>query len=70
VDGIERDLRGKANVLRLNAMDEVGGQLAARYGVRGVPTLILLDGSGKLVLQQAGMPQRDEINAAVDELLK
>jgi thioredoxin-related protein len=57
-------------VLRLNAMDEVGGQLAARYGVRGVPTLILLDGSGKLVLQQAGMPQRDEINAAVDELLK
>jgi len=57
-------------VLRLNAMDEVGGQLATRYGVRGVPTLILLDGSGKLVLQQAGMPQRDEINAAVDELLK
>lgn len=57
-------------MLRLNAMDEVGGQLATRYGVRGVPTLILLDGSGKLVLQQAGMPQRDEINAAVDELLK
>ena len=57
-------------MLRLNAMDEVGGQLATRYGVRGVPTLILLDGSGKLVLQQVGMPQRDEINAAVDELLK
>ncbi len=70
MDGLERDLKGKANVLRLNAMDEVGGQIAARYGVRGVPTFILLDGSGKLVLQQVGMPQRTEIEAAVTTLLE
>jgi hypothetical protein len=38
--------------------------------VRGVPTFILLDGSGKLVLQQVGMPQRAEIEAAVTTLLE
>jgi hypothetical protein len=70
VDGLERDLEGKATVLRLNAVDDVGGQLAARYGVRGVPTVVLLDGQGKVVLTQVGMPQRAEIEAAVEGLLE
>jgi thioredoxin-related protein len=69
VDGLERELEGRAQVLRLSVMDDVGGGLAMRYGVRGVPTFVLLDRAGEVVLQQAGMPDRDAIQATVTELL-
>jgi len=69
VDGLERDLQGKVQVLRLGVMDEVGGQLALRYGVRGVPTLVLLNGAGEVVLRQTGVLDRAEVIAAVEELL-
>ena len=68
MDGLERELEGQAQVLRLNAMDAVGGKLAMRYGVRGVPTFVLLNGAGEVVLKQVGMPERVEITAAVQEL--
>lgn len=68
VDGLKREMEGQAQVLRLNVMDGVGGQLAARYNVRGVPTFVLLDGDGQLVLVQVGMPNRAEILTAVEEL--
>ena len=68
VDGLERELEGQAQVLRLNVMDDVGGELAMRYGVRGVPAFVLLDGTGEVVLQQVGMPEREEIVAMVAEL--
>jgi thioredoxin-related protein len=70
VDGIERDLEGKAEVLRLGVMNGVGRELAARYGVRRLPTVVLLDGNGDLVLSQAGSPRRGEILAAVELLTK
>jgi len=65
VDGLERELENQAQVLRLNVMNSVGGELAMRYGVRGVPTFVLLDGVGKVMLTQVGMPDRAEIMAAV-----
>ncbi len=40
-----------------------------RYGVRGVPTLVLLDGVGEVVLTQVGLPDQEEIVAAVEEEL-
>ena len=70
MDGIERDLEGKAEVLRLGVMGGVGRELAVRYGVRRVPTLVLLDGNGDLVLTQAGSPRRGEIVAAIEELAR
>ena len=70
VDGLERDLQGQAQVLRLGVMDDVGGTLALRYGVRGVPTLVVLNGAGEVVLKQAGMLDRAEVVAAVEGLLE
>ena len=49
-------------------MDDTGGQLAARYGVRAVPTFVLLDEDGSQVLSHSGMPRRDDILQAVEEL--
>jgi thioredoxin-related protein len=68
VDGLEQDLQGRARVLRLSVMDDVGGELAMRYGVRGVPTFVLLDGTGEVVLRQVGIPSQGEIKTAVAEL--
>ena len=68
VDGIERDLEGEAQVLRLSVTDNVGRQLAMRYGVRGVSTLVLLDGNGNVALRQTGSPRREEIMTAVERL--
>ncbi len=68
VDGLERELGDRAQVLRVSVSDDTGGELAARYGVRAVPTFVLLDGDGATVLTQAGMPKRAEIIAAVEEL--
>jgi thioredoxin 1 len=69
VDGIEKDLEGRAKVVRLGVMSELGMQAARRYGVRGVPTLILFDGAGRVVEQNVGVPDRDTVVAQVEELL-
>ena len=49
MDGLERELEGQAQVVRLNVLDDVGGELAIRYMIRGVPTLLVLDGDGRVV---------------------
>jgi thioredoxin-related protein len=69
VDRLERELEGQVQVLRLSVMDNVGGQLAVRYGARGVPTFVLLNGAGEIVFQQGGMPSREAIKSAVEEIL-
>jgi thioredoxin-related protein len=68
VDGLEQDLEGQAQVLRLAVIDDVGGELAMRYGVRGVPTLVVLNGAGEVVLKQTGVLDRAAVVAAVEEL--
>ena len=63
VDGIERDLGSRGRVVRLNVLSGIGSEVAARYGVRGVPTLIVFDGQGRVTYAQAGMPERARIVA-------
>jgi thioredoxin-related protein len=69
VDRLEQEMQGQIQVLRLSIMDDVGGQLAVRYGARGVPTFVLLNGTGEVVFQQGGMPDREAIKSAVEELM-
>ena len=70
MDGIERDLEDQADVLRLRVTDSVGRQLAARYAVRQVPTLVVLDGGGNVVLRQSGRLSRAEVVEAVEGLTR
>ena len=63
VDGIEKDLQGRAEVVRLNAASSLGRDLAGRYGVMGLPTTLVLDGSGEVVHRQVGIPSRKKIVA-------
>lgn len=64
MDGIEADLRGYADVIRLDILSEFGRQIAGQYRVSAVPALVLVDGEGRTVRQTSGIPNRGEITAA------
>jgi thioredoxin-related protein len=68
VDRLEQDLQGEAQVLRLSATGSVGRQLAMRYGVRGVPTFLLFDGSGQMIHYQVGRLDAEQIKTELDSL--
>jgi len=68
VDRLERDLEGEAQVLRLSAWGSVGHQLASRYGVRGIPTFLLFDGTGRLFHHQVGRLDADQVKAQINSL--
>lgn len=69
VDGLERDLAGKATVLRLDVMSDTGRRAAAQFGVRGVPTLVLVDGGGQAVLTQVGLIRPGPVKEKVKSLV-
>jgi thioredoxin-like negative regulator of GroEL len=70
VDGLEKKLAGKAKVVRLDVMSEVGRHAATRYGVRGVPTLVLVDGFGQPVYNQAGIVRPGQVIDQVEAILE
>ena len=68
VDRLERDLCGQAAVIRLSAGSRVGRELSARYGVRGVPTFLLFDGTGNMVHYQLGRLDPARIKAEIETI--
>jgi len=65
VDGIERELGGRARVVRMNVIKKEAREAAQRYGVRGMPSTVVLDGDGELIELHAGIPSRKKIVAQV-----
>ena len=68
VDRLERDLEGQAQVLRISLWSSLGRELATRYGVRGVPTFLLFDGSGEMMHYQVGRLDADRVKAEISSL--
>lgn len=68
VDGLERELDGKAQMIRLDVTSNLGLQIARRYGVSTLPTLIIFDGKGNLVFQHNGPPSRVKVLNLVKSL--
>jgi hypothetical protein len=65
VDGLERELDGRAQVMRLDATGGLGSQMARRFSVGGLPTLLVFDGKGELIYRQSGPPSRNRVVEAV-----
>jgi thioredoxin-like negative regulator of GroEL len=61
VDGIVQDVGSTAQVMRLNVLDDVGYEIAQRYGVRGLPTFIVFDAQGQPVDILLGIPDRAQV---------
>ena len=54
MDRLERDLGGQASVIRLNVREPAGRDVMKAYGVYLVPTFLVFDGAGNLLLRQGG----------------
>ena len=67
VNGLEQDIKGQAEVLRMDLLSDVGRATARQYGVSVVPTMLVFDGRGQIVLRQTGIPDAGAIKAAVTE---
>ncbi len=63
VDGIEKDLEGRAQVVRLDVSSEQGREIALGYDVRSLPTTIVVGGDGDVIDRHAGIPSRKKIVA-------
>jgi len=68
VDGIERDLQGRARMVRVDVSSRTGAQIALQAAIRGVPTLIVYDGRGEPALRQVGRPNREAVVSLVARL--
>lgn len=69
VDGIEKDLEGRVQVVRLDVRDDIGRQAAQRYGVYSIPTLIVFDGHGEVRDTKIGIPDRKRVVEYANTLL-
>lgn len=69
MDGLERDLHGTAIVVRVDILDEMGRAIAGHYGVRAVPTTLVIAGDGQIAYSQAGIPNRGALRDSVEALL-
>lgn len=70
MDGIEADLRGSVEVIRLDILSEFGRQIAGQYRVSAVPALVIVDGQGRVAQQSAGIPNREAITGAALALVE
>ena len=62
IDAVALELDGKMAVGKLNVDDYPG--VSARFGIRGIPTMILFKG-GQPVAQQVGLVSKDELKKMV-----
>ena len=68
VDGLERELAGRAQVVRLNIAEPAGAEAQARFGTTKVPAIILLDTNGVEQYHTEGkLPRRQAILDALDQ---
>jgi thioredoxin 1 len=63
IDTVATDYAGKVKVGKLNVDDN--GNTAMRYGIRGIPTLLLFKG-GKVVEQRVGAVGKSEVQKMLD----
>lgn len=67
VDRLEAELV-PVRLVRISVMTSPGSDLARHFGVRGVPTLLVVDGEGEVVLRQTGRIQKDPVISAIAAL--
>ncbi len=64
VDAIAADYKGKVKVGKLNVDHNSG--IAARYGIRSIPTLMVFKG-GKVVSQHVGTMGKSQLASLLDQ---
>ena len=57
MDRLEKEL-GSERLIKVNVLTRVGMELAGQYRVRGVPTLVVVNGEGHEIHRQVGRLDR------------
>ena len=70
VDGLEKEMGERAQVIRLSVTGGIGASAARRYNVRAVPTFVVIDGSGNVLLNSAGRVSRSTLRDAIESALE
>ena len=70
MNGIEKDLRGKASVVRLNLLSKLGRDVATSYGIGAVPAMLVFDGTGEVTYRREGIPERKRVLETVAALTR
>lgn len=68
MDRLERELEGRADVVRLNVHDPVGQAFTRPLSFRFTPTFILFDGDGNEVWRAVGALDRDVVLERVEAI--
>jgi thioredoxin 1 len=63
IDELANDNEGKLNVFKLNVDDNPN--IAAKYGVRGIPTILLFK-NGQVVEQQVGVVPKADLQKLIN----
>ena len=68
MDRLEGELGTQASVIRLNLLSSIGQAAAGQFGVRAIPTFVLVDGQGNILHRQAGRIDTDKVKNLVKEV--
>jgi thioredoxin 1 len=67
IEGLEKEFQGKAEFKKVDVDEE--GDLASKYGVFVVPTLVL-EKDGQEIKKWMGVTSREEITKALNDAMK
>lgn len=67
VDRLENELGDRLRVIRLNAQDKIGRELAPVYELEYTPTFVLFDGRGNEMLRQTGGLDTGRVKDLIEE---
>ncbi len=70
MDRLEQDLQGRATVVRIDLLSQVGREAAYNYGIKLIPAIVVFDGHGQVILQQNGIIDAAAINKVIQDRQK
>ena len=70
MDGLEAEWGERVRVVRLNAMERENLAILSRWGVRFMPTYVLLDSDGHELWRSIGSINAREVQAVIEVLLR
>ncbi len=69
MNGLDTEYGGWLNVYAYDTDNPGDSAVAAQYGVRGLPTIIILDANGSVAARMSGLTYADSLRAAIDRTI-
>jgi thioredoxin-related protein len=70
VDGLEQSYGTRLRFMRVDFNSTTGQELAARYLVRGHPTIVVIDSEGRARATIIGVPTRERVEQAIKDVVQ